>query len=404
MHEVLRRTVFFLKSNVVLITIFVIASLIRIAKLKFAFYGTANELARDLSVVYDLIVFHEIPLLGPSASLGNFYFGAFYYYLLAPFVYIGNFMPSYAVAVSGTFSVLGIVVLYKLLSFWGDKKLGLIAAGIAAVNLFDIQNSYYVSNPNLLPFFTLAFFLLLTLMLSKEFNFGRAVLAGLCLGIAMQLHATALFILPLTTIIILFLFKNRVSYALTFLLFFAAAATYVPYFIYEVQNGYVNTFSIINHGGNNLSLVPNLKGLSALLVFLISVLLHQNDFFSLIEYSNFAYFGLALLFAIFGIILLVKTRKQEEFKTAAFSDIGKKIIAVWFIVSALTFLFFQNNIPLFYFLVLWPLPVIGLAWFGYWICLNWPKLGLLLLVLYLTAQAAQIIFFYQIVEKKRICL
>ena len=44
-------------------------------------------------VLWRLIHDHQIPLLGPPTSIGDFHHGALYYYLLAPFAWISNGDP-----------------------------------------------------------------------------------------------------------------------------------------------------------------------------------------------------------------------------------------------------------------------------------------------------------------------
>src|SRR3989344_800487 len=104
------------------------------------------------------LIVGQWPLLGPRASFGGFNFGAIYYYLIAPFVWLFNFNPIGAVAASVFFSILSILMLYRLVRLWfNDRNLALLAAGLQALSLFDVQNAYYISNPNLLPFFLLWF-------------------------------------------------------------------------------------------------------------------------------------------------------------------------------------------------------------------------------------------------------
>jgi hypothetical protein len=123
-------------------------------------YGVPGELYRDLSVVYNFLHFGHWPLLGPSSSLGGFYFGAIYYYIITPFMWLFNFAPYGATIVSLLSSVLTVGMLYKLLRLWfpGEQAIARVGAFLLAISAFDIQYSYYVSNPNLMPFFLLWFF------------------------------------------------------------------------------------------------------------------------------------------------------------------------------------------------------------------------------------------------------
>ena len=86
-----------------------LAIILRVVGLRNIYYGFTGELYRDLLVVHHFIAYGDWPLLGPMGSVGGYYFGPAYYYLLTPFVWLVNANPVGAVFASGFFSVLTIV-------------------------------------------------------------------------------------------------------------------------------------------------------------------------------------------------------------------------------------------------------------------------------------------------------
>ncbi|MBX4191546.1 MAG: glycosyltransferase family 39 protein, partial [Candidatus Doudnabacteria bacterium] len=200
---------------------------LRIAKLRYSYFGPINELARDLIVNYNFVFEKQIPLLGPSASLGGFNFGAFYYYLMAPFLWLSNYYAWGAVALSTFFSILQILLIYLLVKLWFEnKKVALVSAFISAICMVDIQNAYYVSNPNPMPFFLLLFFYSLTLIIQGRYLLLNSIIAGLSLGLVTQLHGTALLIIPLCYLVVLFIYRRRIRVKFIILTILTAAFTY----------------------------------------------------------------------------------------------------------------------------------------------------------------------------------
>ena len=388
--------------NYPLVWVLGLAVVLRVLKLYNAYYGTTQELFRDLNVVYDFLANGKWPLLGPSASIGEFYFGAIYYYILTPFVYLFSYRPVGAVVSSTIFSLLSLIVFYKLLRLWfGRKDLALIGIILAAVSVYDIQNAYYISNPNLLPFFVLSFFYALTKILSQPAHWLWYVVLGLVLGVATQLHATALVILPPVLLIAIiwrreFLIKTKIPLTVV-----AAAVTYVPYIIYESANHFHNLKRIIVVGGQQFSLFVSGQSIAAILNFWQSAFVFNNDFLNLWLDNLTLYLVLVFLYTLTVLFIIVRLRQHREWVDTVFVKIGREgrlLLALWAIIGTCTFLFFSLPKQSFYFLVLWPAPLVLLAWFLTWLKTLDRKLFLVLFCAHLIAQMLQVGYFYSVVR------
>jgi len=381
---------------------FVLAVVLRVLKLCNAYYGTTQELFRDLNVVYDFLANGKWPLLGPSASIGEFYFGAIYYYILTPFVYVFSYRPVGAIVSSTVFSLLSLIVLYKLLQLWfGRKDVAIIAVLLAAVSVYDIQNAYYISNPNLLPFFVLSFFYALTKIITQPAHWLWYLVLGLMLGVATQLHATALVILPLVLLIAVIVRRKFLAVGKILLTLIAAAVSYIPYIIYESSNHFENLKRIIFVGGQQFSLLVSGKSITAILNFWQSAFVFNNDFLNLWLDNLNLYLVLVFLYTLTILFVIFRLRQHRESidtVSVPISREGRLLLALWAIIGTSTFLFFSLPKQSFYFLVLWPAPLVLLAWFLIWLKALNKQLFVVLFCAHLVAQMLQVGYFYSIVR------
>src|SRR4029078_8939129 len=143
---------------------------------------------------------------------------------------------------------------------------------------YDIQNAYYVSNPNLLPCFILGFFYVLTKLIQGSKHWAWYVLLGLFFGIATQLHATALAILPLVLLAAAIIKRQHISWSKVPLAGLVCLATYTPSIISEKANHFHNLKRIFLVGGQQFSLLISGKSIAAILNFWQSTFIFNNDF------------------------------------------------------------------------------------------------------------------------------
>jgi 4-amino-4-deoxy-L-arabinose transferase-like glycosyltransferase len=232
-------------------SIFIVAAGLRLGFVTTAAYGPKDEIDRDLDVVWRLWHCHDFPLLGPPSILGGFSFGPAYYYIEALFVRLTNFERWGAVLAIAFFSLLSFWALYFLCRVWfRDPLVAMIAAGLQAIALFDIQNSYSPSNVSLLPFFVVSWFWLLTLICDGKPSAAKWLGLGILSGMAVQLHATALVLLPIIFLSVLLRFRivPAASHAFAFLIALVAAnASYLVDFYLHGMHTVEALFGIGRH-------------------------------------------------------------------------------------------------------------------------------------------------------------
>lgn len=380
--------------------VLLVALVLRVVALPHAFYGTTGELYRDMQVVHEFLAFGHWPLLGPVSSLGGFYFGPAYYYLLTPFIWVAQFSPIGAVAVSGFFSVAAIYGAYHLVLRWtGKYSQALLLAAMLAISARDIQNAYYISNPNILPFFILSLLYALTRIAEDSRKVVWWIIAGVSFGIATQLHATAVLVLPIVCVMAFIrfrLYKHVLGLAVGVI---AGLCTYIPYLLYEWQHGFANAARLFQLGGNTYGPFPKLQAFGSILNFWDSAFFFRNDFFNLYESNSILYW---VIFSVFAVLIFLVVRQvwiqRKTFIFLPVSNIGRMLLLVWLVTGTAIFVWYQTAIQFFYFLVVWPLPLLFLSFLLYQLYEIKPKLVTVVCGVYISIQVVQLCYLYPLIS------
>ncbi|OGD57023.1 hypothetical protein A3I57_02270 [Candidatus Beckwithbacteria bacterium RIFCSPLOWO2_02_FULL_47_23] len=188
-----------------------------------------GDQGRDALVMYRLLAHGDFPFIGPITSVGGFYLGPLYYYLMAPFLWLARFNP---VGPAAATAVLGIVTVPLL--YWVAKKLfshrvGLWAAGLYALAYIPISETRSAWNPNLMP--------LAALGIIYGFQTRNLLLAAVSLGAALQLHYMIVFLAPVILWQV-FLVRKKVKELLIALVILLLMMT--PLILFEVKNNWLN--------------------------------------------------------------------------------------------------------------------------------------------------------------------
>jgi 4-amino-4-deoxy-L-arabinose transferase-like glycosyltransferase len=203
--------------------------------------------ARDAGIVSAALENKEaLPLLGPKAGTTTFKLGSIYYY----FSYFsaklfGNY-PDKMAYPSLLSATLAIPLMFFLMRKYFQKNLALAIIAVMSFFYLLVISSRFSSNPNVVPFFLLLFFYALLEILNKQQqkNYLWSSLAGLALGVLIQLHTTLLVIMPLMLLCVFgFLLKKKAigvwrSFALVLILALTVNASQL---IYEVNHNFGNS-------------------------------------------------------------------------------------------------------------------------------------------------------------------
>ncbi len=161
-----------------------------------------GDQGRDIVIVRDFLKNGNFFFIGPQTSIGNMYLGPYYYYLIAPALFLANYSPVGPAIFVALLGVATVFLVYLVARLWFDSKTALIAALLYALSPVVIKYSNFSWNPNIMPFFALLFVYFLQ---QKKYP-----LASLAFVMVINSHYLGLLLLPLALFI---LAQNRPSKA-----------------------------------------------------------------------------------------------------------------------------------------------------------------------------------------------
>ncbi len=352
-----------------LIGILLLAAFFRLYKI--ADYMTfLGDEGRDVLKVYE-ILHGQFTLLGPTSSVGGFFLGSIYYYLMAPFLFLFNYDPVGPAVMVALFGIATVFLLYKVSDRFFGKRVALFASLIYAISPLIVSYSRSSWNPNPLPFFSLLTLVIVLEALRKN-NLKLFFASGILFGISMQLHYLALFLGVVIFFYILFttLFKsfnketiiNLVKRYLTFFVGFLIG--WSPFLVFELRHNFLNfrnIFEFVLHSGNTGTNESFLKVIGDVFFRLFGRGMfaypapEQLNWFSPLIINTWTI--LILVVAVLSTVLLIfnfyKSLKEKDTKFYIYS-----LLIFWLFVSILLFGFYKKQIYDYYFAFMFPLPFI----------------------------------------------
>lgn len=150
---------------------------------------------RDVIIVRRFLVHGDIFLIGPGTSIGNMYLGPLYYYMMAPFLWLGGYSPVGPAVMIAVLGVITIAFVWYAAREWFSREAGIIAALLYAIAPTVIIYSRSSWNPNVMPFFSLlAVFAIWRIITTKKL-FWFPVLGASC-AFVLQSHYLGLLLSP----------------------------------------------------------------------------------------------------------------------------------------------------------------------------------------------------------------
>lgn len=205
---ILKKLIVFFSTNWLLIPIFLLALFIR-------FYSVSGntiqfwfDQSRDAVVSREIIEKKDIKIQGPSASgtKDTVYHGALYYYIVAPLYTFSGGSPvfvSFGLAFIGSLAIILIFHLTKEITH--SKEVAYIAATLHAVSFVHIQESTWLSNPQLLIITVPFFYYYLWKIFKGTKKISDYGLAGLFFGLSIQVAIFEVFLAA--SIVVVYLWK-----------------------------------------------------------------------------------------------------------------------------------------------------------------------------------------------------
>jgi len=301
----------------------------------------------------DIVTKGIFPLLGPRASLtGDFNLGPLYYYLLALPYWFGRGDFRVAIIFFALLNSLSIPLLYLAAKRWFSKTLALRISLLFAVSAYFVQIQSFPWNPFVLPLFIIASLYFINKIDKKHYyNF---IFACISYAICLQLHATAVFLLP----VFIYLLPVK-KLPLKFYLLGLGAIVLIgfPWIFANLSDNFSQlkaAFIIFSQGRTEqCSLISWLgsHGNGERCFWYLRNTLFAGRFLA-VSVFGFNSIPLALLSLLAVAVYFIKTKFKEN-----------RYLLVWLLVPVILFLFYSNSIYLHYFIILTPVPFLLLMVF-----------------------------------------
>ncbi len=365
---------FLLQKNllewVFLILILLVAAYLRLWRVSEYMTFLGDE-GRDMLVVKRMIVDHKFTLLGPTASVGGFFLGPIYYYFMLPFLWLWRLDPTGPSVMVGLFGVATVYLVYRIGKDFISSWVGLVAASLYAVSPLVIAYSRSSWNPNVVPFFaTLLIYLLLRI--ATNLRSRDVLIAGIALGIGLQLHYLFTFLGVVTVLWIIFAvprtqFVQAIAYVIGGFL-----VGYAPFLLFELRHGFPNTQTLFRFllegketGFEFAQFIKNINDVTFRLFGRLLFRFPQPEWWD--RFSAWQQ-ALWLIGTRLAILMSIGTSLWLAFqkKTTTPTKRTSQLLLFWFGVVIVLFGFYKRGIYDYYFGIVFALPFILIAtslWF-----------------------------------------
>lgn len=333
----------FFKNNqqiIFVVWVILLAFFLRVFRLP-DFISYHQDQVRDLFYVQNHFQQGQMILLGPKASVGDFFLPPFWYYIMG-FVYLFSpspAAPALAVVILGSLTTLFI---YLFCEKFLNKKVAVFSSLLYAVSPLSIDYSRFAWNPNPIPFFTIVTFYFLYIYIYEQKHYGL-ILGTIAASLALQLHYQGMVVLVFFFLALIV--SKKLSTRQLIKLIMINLILFLPFFIHELNHHFENTKGILNFIFKTQS-VSSLKffGIPFFVKFIF------RDFSSFIGSTLFfknQIFGLVGLFILGFSLLFIKPKEPAV-----------RLIKYFLIFSFIMLFFYKNSLINFYLLFLIPIIII----------------------------------------------
>ncbi len=349
-----------------------------------------GDQGRDVLTVLRMVK-GDLVFIGPTASVGGFFLGPFYYYLMTPALIASNFDPVGPAVMVALLSIAATYLCYYFAKNYISTSAGIIAALIFAVSRLVVEYSRSSWNPNVLPFFSLLLVIALAKIIDtrtkrKQWWF---VTIGACLGIIIQLHYQAIVMHVFAVGVYLFYLwrehiRNTGRTVMTLLKELAFMLVGVgiflgPFIAFEIYHSFPNTQNIyrfvFENRGDGFSGGQSYE-------FIVRDTIYRL-FLRLVAGGSDTAAQIAITITVVGFLLagyafitrfydyIIHEKKKESFNAdfakyiSQISSHGKFIgfilLIAWFICGVGFWGFYKKSIFDYYYSYMYPLPILMFA-------------------------------------------
>lgn len=204
---------------------------------------------RDAVIVRRIITLQKFPLIGPPSSIGEVFLGPFYYYLVAPFLWIFRSNPVGLAVGIALLSMCAATLIYFMVSKIVSKKVALFFSIFIAFSGLFVDIGRFSWNPNLLPYFAFITLSLFFLALHGKRKVLYSFIFGIVFGLSFQLHhLAALLVVPVALYFFVFLCRKKDWSALMVpvLSLGGFGMTLFPFALFELRHNFINMHNLFS--------------------------------------------------------------------------------------------------------------------------------------------------------------
>lgn len=260
--------------------IIVISSILRLWKISSLQYFSYDQ-ARDYLIVFKIFSENKLTLIGPSIGIADgVYLPPFYYYLIAPFLFMSWFHLAGPDILSAVTGIAAVIVFYLIVKKLFSEKVAFIVSLVWVFNPYMIQASRHSRNPHLLPVFVLLLFYCFWRCLETKKQ-KYIYLSALFLGICLCLHITAVVFIPFLIFLIIKDFKYQKSLKTIIVSGLIIFILFLPLFVFDIRHNFnifrSSTAYLFNGSGGNFISFYSIKRF-VVFIFEIPVILFSGTF------------------------------------------------------------------------------------------------------------------------------
>ena len=240
----LNRLFHFCKQHWLIIVVTILAAFLRWYRLPASLQFLGDQ-GRDALVMRRILVDHYLPAIGPITSVGGFYLGPAYYYLMAPFLWMFEYNPVGPAFATALIGIITIPILYFVTKEMLSVKTAKIAALLYALAAIPVQETRSAWNPNPMPLAALGIIYGLYQAINNK-KPKWLLLTASSLAIAFQLHYMIVFLSPFLIIQLFKLGKQKQLKKYIGLSFLLLILSILPLILFEIKNDFLNINGLIS--------------------------------------------------------------------------------------------------------------------------------------------------------------
>lgn len=314
-----------------------------------------GDQGRDVVVIKDFWKNFNLFFIGPQTSIGNMYLGPFFYYLIAPSLFLANFNPIGPAIFIALLSIFTVYLIYFIGNRWFNKTTGLVSSFLFAISPVVIKYSNFIWNPNIMPLFSLLFvYFFFEAYRSKKYHYF--IFASLSFVMVMNSHYLGLALLPFTGtywLVNLIIFNRnkppqlKSYWKYTFLALFVFLLSLTPQVLFDIKHNGQNTKALLKFFTYRETTV-NIKAYKA--IPKLPELFNQvNTRLLASKNTNFG-IAISIVFVLTLILFIITNRRDLK------SKINQPfwIIFFWYLSGLIALALYKQHIYDHYFAFLFP--------------------------------------------------